>query len=129
MKARIKGESEWKDYKTVFNPDGVFIGLETAGYYEGNNEGGINQVIDSSGATIITSKQRRYVSEILPLECFDLWSEPDWDAYCRDVAKDIFVGLITNRYLSHGEIQADSYTSRWAIRVAKNFVDDLKEQI
>lgn len=129
MKARIKGESEWKDYKTIFDSNGVFLGLETAGYYEGGNEEEAIEVIDSSGATIVTSKQRRYVSEILPLECFDLWSEPDWDAYCREVAKEIFVELATKRFIAGGEVRADGHTSRWAIRVAKNFVNDLKERI
>jgi len=32
MKARIKGEKEWKDYKEVFDYNGVFLGLETLGY-------------------------------------------------------------------------------------------------
>ena len=101
MKARIKGEAKWKDYKIVFDSDGTFLGLETAGYYEG--------------------EPRRYVSEILPLECFDLWSEPDWNAYHREVAKAALQGLLASPRSSR-----NLYVTDQALRYADELIEQLK---
>ena len=124
MKARLKGESEWKDYKMVFNSDGVFLGLETAGYYEGDNEKEEIEVRDTSGDVIVRSKSRRYVSEILPLECFDLWSEPDWDAYRREAAKAILAGIATYSVAA----RTISATVGIAIDYADELIRRLKEE-
>ena len=75
----------------VFGPDGTFLGLETAGYY---CKGEPKQYV--SILPLEESEPRQYVSEILPLECFDLWSEPDWEAYRREVAKAVLQGLLAN---------------------------------
>lgn len=114
MKARIKGESEWKDYKMVFNSDGVFLGLETAGYYD-----------ESKLPSIV--RENQYLSAILPLECFDLWSEPDWDAYRREVAKDVLAGMLANEHVRYDFERSGDVVSK-ALVYAYELIRQLREK-
>ena len=93
MKARKKGTQEWKEYKEVFGPDHEFLGLETLGYWQSNEdfckENGIPYDPESP-----FNDGGYYKSAVLPLECFDLWEEPDWSSFRREAAKDILPALI-----------------------------------
>ena len=78
MKARKKGENEWKEYKEVFGPYGEFVGLETAGYTKSVEQIMEELNIDPEKDPFAKSRiQPEYVSRVLPLECFDLWSRDD----------------------------------------------------
>ena len=95
MKARKKGTQEWKEYKEVFGPYGEFIGLETLGYTKSVDEIIAEMGIDVAKDPFARSRiQPQYMSEVLPLECFDLWKEPDWSSFRREAAKDILPALI-----------------------------------
>ena len=84
MKARKKGTQEWKEYKEVFGPYGEFIGLETLGYTKSVDEIISEMGIDVAEDPFARSRiQPQYMSAVLPLECFDLWEEPDWNNFCR----------------------------------------------
>ena len=93
MKARKKGTPEWKEYKEVFGPYNEFLGLETLGYWQSNEdyykENGIPYDPESP-----FNNGGHYKSAVLPLECFDLWEEPDWSAFRREAAKDILCAMI-----------------------------------
>jgi len=77
MKARKKGESEWKDYKEVFDHDGMLLGLETAGYTKSVEDLAQELGIADKDSPLKDMLQPEYVSKVLPLECFDLWSSED----------------------------------------------------
>lgn len=95
MKARKKGTQEWKEYKEVFGPYGEFIGLETLGYTKSVDEIIAEMGIDVAKDPFARSRiQPQYMNAVLPLDCFDLWEEPDWSAFRRDAAKDILTVLI-----------------------------------
>lgn len=93
MKARIKGTTEWKDYKEAFGQYGELIGLETKGYTitdeEWCKENGITYDPDSP-----FNEGMHYVSAILPLEVFDLPNEIDWQSFRNQAAKDILCALL-----------------------------------
>ena len=119
MKARKKGEKEWKEYKEVFGPYGEFVGLETAGYTKSVEQIMEELNIDPEKDPFTKSRiQPEYVSRVLPLECFDLWSRDDdaaerlaeefsnrdngqliyvnpWDEFRREAAKAAMQGLLT----------------------------------
>lgn len=84
MKARLKWESEWKEYREAFGKDGVLCGLvvrtveKTASGIAG--ERGVEP--DEFAARKVTGEAR---DEIYPLGCFEIWncrekSEPGTDA-------------------------------------------------
>ena len=72
MKARIKGEKEWKDYKETFDGNGVFLGLETLGYKISEEEYCKRLGIEYDPESPFNDPCGHYMSKILPLECFDL---------------------------------------------------------
>lgn len=95
MKARKKGTQEWKEYKEVFGPYGEFIGLETLGYTKSVDEIIAEMGIDVAKDPFARSRiQPQYMSAVLPLECFDLWEEPDWSSFRIEAAKEILPSLI-----------------------------------
>ena len=121
MRARKKGESEWKDYKEVFGEHGEFIGLETAGYTKSIDDIIKEQGIDLDKNPYIKSRLHpEYVSAVLPLECFDLWTREDdaaerllqefregknqgqlfyvdeWKEFRREAAKMAMMGILCN---------------------------------
>ncbi len=110
MRARKKGETEWKDYKEVFGPDGQFQGLETAGYSESALDnylrlGGTLNPDDEFQKARLESCPDVYVSQVMPLECFDLWSgEEDWSEFRKQAACAAMQGLLANpeRKVSYG---------------------------
>ena len=110
MKARKKGELEWKDYKEVFDQDGMLLGLETAGYTKS-----VEDIAQELGLSDIDSPlkdrlQPEYVSKVLPLDCFDLWSAED--VFIEEAAKLAMVKLIgktsSNGHEWDPELVADS---------------------
>lgn len=108
MKARKKGESEWKEYKEVFGPYGEFQGLETAGYYETAEQnylrlGGTINPDDEFQESRLKALDDVYISKVLPLECFDLWKEDDWQEFRKQAACMTMCGLLANpeRQTSH----------------------------
>ena len=121
MKARKKGESEWKDYKEVFGEHGEFLGLETAGYTKSVDDIVKEHGIDLDKNPYIKSRLKpEYVSRVLPLECFDLWTKEDdaserlrqefkdyqgqgqlfyvneWKEFRKEVAKFAMMGILSN---------------------------------
>jgi len=92
MKARKKGESEWKDYKEVFDQDGMLLGLETAGYTKSVEETAQELGIADKDSHLKDMLRPEYVSKVLPLECFDLWSAED--VFIEETAKLAMVKLI-----------------------------------
>lgn len=72
MKARIKGEKEWKDYKEVFDCNNVLLGLETLGYTISEEEYCKRLGIEYYPESPFNNDCGHYLSAILPLECFDL---------------------------------------------------------
>lgn len=96
MKARKKGTQEWKEYKEVFGPYGEFIGLETLGYTKSVDEIIAEMGIDVAKDPFARSRiQPQYMSAVLPLECFDLWGEPDWSSFRREAAKNIMCAVLS----------------------------------
>ena len=156
MKARKKGEQEWKEYKEVFGPDGEFVGLETAGYTKSveqiMQELNIDPEIDPFAKSRI---QPKYVSRVLPLECFDLWSRDDeaaerlaeefanrnegqllyvnpWEDFRKEAAKDILCSILANpkriKSLESGrtDYRQHDYVDE-AIKQTDILIDRLKE--
>ena len=124
MKARKKGTQEWKEYKEVFGPYGEFIGLETLGHTKSVDEIIAEMGIDVAKDSFARSRiQPQYMSEVLPLECFDLWKEPDWSSFRREVAKDILPAMInwpgTNLLISKEE----------AVKLTIEYADELIKQL
>lgn len=93
MKARIKGTTEWKEYKAVFGPEGSFIGLETEGYSQTDEEWCKENGIEYDPTSPFNGGMH-YVSAIMPLDAFDLYEETDWDAFRRETAKDVLCVII-----------------------------------
>lgn len=131
MKARIKGETEWKEYKAVFGPYGEFQGLETAGYMESAIDnflrlGGKLDPDDEFQKSRLENSPAVYISAILPLEAFDLWEEPDWSAFRREAAKDILVGMCANNNIGY---YGNRYTelASSAITLADELVKQLQQ--
>ena len=129
MKARKKGTDEWKEYKEVFGQYGEFLGLETLGYTKS-----VDEIIAEIGIDVEKDPyareriQPQYQSAILPLECFDLWEEPDWDSFRREAAKDILPVVINQKcqYLEFASLNNE--TSCYdAIQLADELVKQLKQ--
>jgi hypothetical protein len=78
MKARIKGQKEWKDYKEVFGPNNEFVGLETLGYTISEEEYCKELGIHYDPDCPFNNNAGVYKSAVLPLECFDLWDDDDF---------------------------------------------------
>ena len=131
MKARKKGTQEWKEYNEVFGPHGEFIGLETLGYTKSVDEIIAEMGIDVANDPFARSRiQPEYMSAVLPLECFDLWEEPNWSAFRIEASKDILCAMIGNKdTLTNlpdyrlGEIEVSN-----AIFLADELIRQLKEE-
>ena len=123
MKARKKGTQEWKEYKEVFGPDHDFLGLETLGYWQSDEdyckENGLPYDPESP-----FNKGGYYKSAVLPLECFDLLEEPDWSAFRREAAKDILCSMVSG---GHG-IGWESEQASHAIKFADELIKLLKQE-
>lgn len=127
MKARIKGETEWKEYKAVFGPYGEFQGLETAGYMESAMDnflrlGGKLDPDDEFQKSRLEKSPAVYISEILPLEAFDLWEEPDWSAFRREAAKEILAASYTSDLFTDTKTLVSG-----CIQAADELIKQLKE--
>lgn len=128
MKARKKGIQEWKEYKEVFGPYGEFIGLETLGYTKSVDEIIAEMGIDVAKDPFARSRiQPQYMSAVLPLECFDLWGEPDWASFRREAAKDILVGLCANNNIGYYGNSNTALASS-AIALADELIKLLKQE-
>lgn len=68
MKLRLKGESEWKDYKLYFNENGSLMGVV---YDEIKVKRPLACMNDKDEVIEFTEPM------LLPLECFDMWEEPN----------------------------------------------------
>ena len=124
MKARKKGTQEWKEYKEVFGPYGEFIGLETLGYTKSVDEIIAEMGIDVAEDPFARSRiQPQYMSAVLPLECFDLWEEPDWSSFRREAAKDILAGIIASSFTN------DRWTYQQMAEMAIEQADELIKQL
>lgn len=128
MKARIKGTTEWKDYKEAFGQYGEFIGLETKGYQltdeEWCKENGIeyDPELPFNGGL-------HYVSAILPLEAFDLCNEPDWQSFRNQAAKDILCSVLPRIEIIDGDFQQSIKNAIInSINVANELIKELKEK-
>lgn len=87
MKLRLKGESEWKDYKLCFN-EGDFCGVIFG-------EAKVKQPLPSLNGENDTIE----VSEpiLLPLDCFDMWEEPNWNVIRNQAAIAAMQGILSGR--------------------------------
>lgn len=128
MKARKKGTQEWKEYKEVFGLYGEFIGLETLGYTKSVDEIIAEMGIDVAKDPFARSRiQPQYMSAVLPLDCFDLWEEPDWSAFRRDAAKEILCALISNSDCF--TFRQDKRAGEIEVSDALSFADELIRQL
>ena len=84
MKLRLKGESEWKDYKLCFN-EGDFCGVIFG-------EVKVKRPLPSLNGENDTIE----VSEpmLLPLDCFDMWEEPNWQSVHTQAAIAAMQGVM-----------------------------------
>lgn len=125
MKARLKGTDEWKEYKEVFGPHGVFQGLETIGATKSIEEQAKERGIDQADKYAMSRLQPYYLSAVLPIECFDLWEEPNWERFRREAAKD----FIAANMVQNGQ---DFYSPRChpdIVKRAINLADELIKQL
>ena len=88
MKLRLKGEHEWEDYKLYFNEDGSLRGVVL-------DEIKVKRPIASMSGKNETIE----VSEpmLLPLDCFDMWEEPDWQSIRTQAAIAAMQGILSGR--------------------------------
>ena len=122
MKARKKGTQEWKEYKEVFGPHGEFIGLETLGYTKSVDEIIAEMGIDVAEDPFACSRiHPQYMSAVLPLECFDLWEEPNWSPFRSEAAKDILC------HIYNPVLDRESQVAE-AIEVADELIKQLTEE-
>ena len=121
MKARKKGTQEWKEYREVFGPDHVLLGLETLGYWQSDEDYCKEHCIPYDPESPFNNGGY-YKSEVLPLECFDLWEETDWSSFRREAAKDILVALCNTMPIN---MKADV---RQAINIADELIKQLKDE-
>lgn len=85
MKLRLKGESEWKDYKLYFNEDGSLHGVifdEVKVKRSLASMNGKNETIEVSSPIL------------LPLDCFDMWEEPNWQSVRTQAAIAAMQGVM-----------------------------------
>ena len=123
MKARKKGAQEWKEYKEVFGIDHEFLGLETLGYWQSDEDFCKENGIPYDPESPFNNKGY-YKSAILPLECFDLWEEPDWSSFRREAAKDFISGMLANESPA-----ADQWTTPEIVTAALDIADELIRQL
>lgn len=122
MKARKKGTQEWKEYKEVFGPDHEFLGLETLGYWQSDEDYCKEHCIPYDPENPFNTGGY-YKSAVLPLECFDLWEETDWSVFRKEAAKDILAGMVGNMfYEDHNS--AENY-----VKIALMHADELIKQL
>lgn len=88
MKLRLKGESEWKDYKLYFNEDGSLNGV----VYDEVKVKRPLASMNSKNETIEVSEPM-----LLPLECFDMWEEPNWNVIRNQAAIAAMQGILSGR--------------------------------
>ena len=131
MKARKKGTQEWKEYREVFGPDHVLLGLETLGYWQSDEDYCKEHCIPYDPESPFNNGGY-YKSEVLPLECFDLWEETDWPSFRREAAKDIVCAILSagmeqtddnNKYFHTFESLAESAV-KWADELIKCLKDE-----
>ena len=85
MKLRLKGESEWKDYKLYFNEGGSLNGV----VYDEVKVKRPLASMNSKNETIEVSEPM-----LLPLECFDMWEEPNWQSVRTQAAIAAMQGVM-----------------------------------
>lgn len=85
MKLRLKGESEWKDYKLYFNENGSINGV----VYDEVKVKHPLASMNSKNETIEVSEPM-----LLPLECFDMWEEPNWQSVRTQAAIAAMQGVM-----------------------------------
>jgi hypothetical protein len=124
MKARIKGTTEWKEYKEVFGPYNEFIGLETKGYTQTDEEWCQEHNIKYDPDSPFNEPEH-YISAILPLEAFDLWEETNWQSFRNQAAKDILCSIIQSGYYGEDRIE---HQSALAVKYADELIKQLKEK-
>ena len=125
MKARIKGTTEWKEYKEVFGPYNEFIGLETKGYTQTDEEWCKEHNVKYDPDCPFNEPEH-YISAILPLEAFDLWEETNWESFRAEAAKDILCYIV--RQGIYGEDRLITHQAELAVRYADSLISKLKEK-
>ena len=125
MKARIKGTTEWKEYKEVFGPYNEFIGLETKGYTQTDEEWCKEHNIKYDPDSPFNEPEH-YISAILPLEAFDLWEETNWQSFRAEAAKDILCAMLNTRYYDNAQRKQGCVEE--AIYFADELIKQLKER-
>lgn len=123
MKARKKGTQEWKEYMEVFGPEHEFLGLETFGYWQSDEDYCKENCIPYDPESPF-NKGGYYKSAVLPLECFDLWEEPDWSSFRREAAKDFISGMLANVSPT-----AEQWTTPEIVTAALDIADELIKQL
>lgn len=85
MKLRLKGESEWKDYKLYFNENGSLMGVV---YDEIKVKRPLACMNDKDEVIEFTEPM------LLPLECFDMWEEQNWQSVRTQAAIAAMQGVM-----------------------------------
>ena len=125
MKARKKGTQEWKEYREVFGPDHVLLGLETLGYWQSDEDYCKEHCIPYDPESPFNNGGY-YKSEVLPLECFDLWEETDWPSFRREAAMRAMQGILSSQQGPYAYIPEDAADK--AIRYADELIRQLKQE-
>lgn len=87
MKARLKGDKEWRDYLPYFI-DGKCVGL-IIGEIEVKRELGGYPISEQP----VTVKEYQY----MPFDKFDLWEEPNWNIIRNQAAIAAMQGILSGR--------------------------------
>lgn len=115
MKLRLKGESEWKDYILHFNNDGSFRGVafdEVKVQHQIPTMNGKNEMIEVSGPIL------------LPLECFDMWEEPNWQSIRTQAAIGAMQGILSGS----SQLPFDKKSvAQYAVLMADFLIEELQQ--
>lgn len=121
MKARLKGDNEWKDY-LPYCEDGKCVGL-VIGEIEVKRElGGFPK-----SEQPVTVKEYQY----MPFDKFDLWEEPNWQEIRTKAAIAAMQGMLSDRNTIldiQKNFKASTAIAKEAVLYADKLIEELKKQ-
>lgn len=121
MKARLKGDKEWRDYLPYFI-DGKCVGL-IIGEIEVKRELGGYPISEQP----VTVKEYQY----MPFDKFDLWEEPNWQSVRTQAAIAAMQGMLSDRNTIldiQKNFRASTAIAKEAVLYADKLIEELKKQ-
>lgn len=122
MKLRLKGESEWKDYKLYFNENSSLMGVV---YDEIKVKRPLVRMNDKDEVIEFTEPM------LLPLECFDMWEEQNWQSVRTQAAIAAMQGMLSDRNTIldiQKNFRASTAIAKEAVLYADKLIEELKKQ-